>query len=271
MSRKRAIALGTAGVVVALIGTLAVVWGANESKWSDTLGDLTERQRGLTKPVKIVRRPWPKAGQVNGAVLCLDDERDSELRLPKDPNRIWVDKGVKDQGYIVSLDTDGSGGMDVRIPIATEEMKYSDVYLSPMWLLFDTDMDSEQLASYMNKHDKALAKRSDESVMLSALKTVAADYEEAEDVLEAALVYQSLLFRGSFRLRDGNNVYRYDTDRNRVYLNRADPDSWFTWYLFVFDKDGAYLGMLLCTEGSRDKAFGIAKSMKRLKKGGNSE
>jgi hypothetical protein len=267
MSRKKAIALGTAGVVVTLIGTLAVVWGANESKWSDTLGDLTERQRGLTKPVKIVRRPWPKAGQVNGPVLCLLDG-DSELQLPKDPNRIWVQPGVKDQGYIVSLDTDGSGAMDVRIPIATEDMKSR--WFNPMNRLMDTDMDFDELLQYKGK-DEALSKRSDESVMLSALKTVAADYEKAEDLFEAALVDQSLFFRGSFRLRDGNNVYRYDTDRNRVYVNRADPDSWFAWYLLVFDKDGAYLGMLLCTEGSRDKAFGIAKSMKRLKKGGNSE
>lgn len=264
MYHKRAIVLVLVGIVVSLIAILAVVSVANESKWSDTLGDLTERQRGLTRPVTIVHRPWPKAGEVKGAVLCLWDERDSELRLPKNPNRIWTREGVVGESILVSLDTDGSGAMDVRIVVATADMKYSD--FDPAQLLLETDMDSEQLAMYMNKHGEALAKRSDESVMLSALKTVAADYEEAEDVLEAALVYRSLYFRGVHRLRGGKNVYRYDTNRNRVYLNRADPDSWFTWYLFVFDKDGAYLGVLLCTEESRNKAFGIAKTMKKTKK-----
>lgn len=263
MNHKRSVVLVAAGIVVSLIAILAVVSVANESKWSDTLGELTERQRGLTRPVTIVHRPWPKAGEVKGAVLCLWDERDSELRLPKNPNRIWTREGVVGESILVSLDTDGSGAMDVRIVVATADMKSR--FFNPVQRLMDTDMDFEDIAKYMPR-DQALNKRSDESVMLSALTTVAADYEKAEDVFEASLVYESLMFRRWFELSDDKKLYRHDSKSTRVYTTRGTRDSWFAWYLIVFDTDGVYLGDLLCTEESRDKAFGIAKTMKKTKK-----
>lgn len=253
MTRTRRLILA---VGVACVGTTVLLLAqANKPSWTARIGSPGEKALAITKPIVLTAEPWPKGAKVAGTVMILHD-REETLRLPRDVKKLGLSSN--DAVAMIGIYCDGDATTDVVVSFQTSTRMFKP--------FFDV---LPRLGKVIEKDDlialwpriEAFNKQTDEAKFLSALEFTRQKYDKsAADPVAAAIAYNALKFRSNFGLFDDVQVLKMDSGGNRIYAHSQGGG--MDWRLWVFGRDGSFLGEVTCRKEYRDTALGVAQSMR---------
>ena len=253
MTRTRRLILA---VGVACVGTTVLLLAqANKPNWTARIGSPGEKALAITKPIVLTAEPWPKGATVAGTVMILHDRKET-LRLPRDVKKLGLSSN--DAVAMIGIYCDGDATADVVVSFQTSTRMFKPFF--DVLPCLGKVIEKDDLIALWPRIE-AFNKQTDEAKFLSALEFTRQKYDKsAADPVAAAIAYNALKFRSNFGLFDDVQVLKLDYGGNRIYAHSQGGG--MDWRLWVFGRDGSFLGEVTCRKKYRDTALGIAQSMR---------
>ena len=249
-----------AGIIcaIAIVATVSLLKG--EEDWADKLGQPTKHPDDFTKGLVPEEKSFPEGVAVDGVILRLRAFKES-LRLPSKVTEVTV--GTPEMVSIVGIHVDDDRQLDLIVMFVDNERLFRP-QLDVVSRL-RTLMPVEELRERKNEIEK-IQSRTDEERFLRALNSTASEYGSGKtDVVNAVDSFVGVRYRDNYALHDRRSVWQIDCNGNTVYASEEDVQGKreLKWRLWVFDKDGTYVGEVRCTEKLFNQAVGLAKTMAR--------
>lgn len=254
MTRKR-LAFAAAVLLVVACTPMALMMAQPRKKTpADKIGISSKTAQAITKPVTVVKEKWPTGVPPLGPLL--EFEGKASVRLPSSFRSMNISGNDSVKVVYIRVSED-------RISKIINVTYYADTIYSALFDILSRIEDvvpERDIISLWPKIEE-LEKRSDEQKFTDALAATMDAYRASADFLEAANLCNGLMFRADYHLIDGVSVTRYDSKHSRVYLQQYNACGQSMCRLWVFSRDGALLGKMLCSMPCKLVALGMADSM----------